>query len=254
MTITSPSLRLRRRKISITTNLAKSKYSLKNLFLSLYRSLCYQFESLTNGSIDAKYRERSIDAIIFLRVCSTIHKVCNIQARATIIILIHRFSGGNRSQRSTTRYLEHLLSTRVDEDRCTLAFVVYYYFICRSHRLFVFEFQRTQTRLVSSWLRQRERPSIIDGNAFLRLKVPAREPGPFADAIERTSHDRRKEGIRMEFRTNQLKIDEIHDSNFDRCLEFATYVGRIDRRQTSLREAFEASPSHVNLPLSAFVR
>lgn len=106
----------------------------------------------------------------------------------------------------------------------------------------------------SSSLHQRVRPSIIDGNTFLRRKVPARKRGPFADAIERTSHDRRKEEIRMEFRTNQLKIDEIHDSNSDRCLEFATYVGRIDHRQTSLREAFEASPSHLNLPFSAFVR
>lgn len=106
----------------------------------------------------------------------------------------------------------------------------------------------------SSSLHQRVRPSIIDGNTFLRRKVPARKRSPFADAIERTSHDRRKEGIRMEFRTNQLKIDEIHDSNSDRCLEFATYVGRIDHRQTSLREAFEASPSHLNLPFSAFVR
>lgn len=104
----------------------------------------------------------------------------------------------------------------------------------------------------SSSLHQRERPSIIDGNTF--LKVPARKRGSFPDAIERTSHDRRKEGIRMEFRTNQLKINEIHDSNSDRCLEFATYVDRIDHRQTSLREAFEASPSHVNLPFSAVVR
>lgn len=148
MTITSPSLRLRRREISITTDLPKSKYFLKNLFLSLYHSLCYQFESFTNGSIDAKYRERSIDAIIFLCICSTIHAVCNIQVRATIIILIHRFSGGNRSQRSAMRYLEHLLSTHVDKDRCMLAFIVYYYFICRSHRLFIFEFQRTETLLV----------------------------------------------------------------------------------------------------------